>query len=83
MTCREKGNEPLAVFDTRIVDTAGNLVCDGVAEIDAPRTTTITEARDLPALIVDQIDHFARLVALAAQLTPTPSSPAVEIPAIK
>ncbi len=70
VTCREKGNEPCAVFDTRIEDSAGNLVCDGVAEIDAPRVTTITEARNLPELIVDQKDHFAHLVTLAAQLPP-------------
>ncbi len=70
VTCREKGNEPFAVFDTRIEDCVGNLVCDGVAEIDAPRATIITEARDLPELIVDQKDHFARLIALAAQLSP-------------
>ncbi len=70
VTCREKGKEPLTVFDTRIEDSAGNLVCDGIAEIDAPCTTMITEARDLPALIVDQKDHFAHLVALAAQLSP-------------
>ena len=70
VTCRQKGNEPFAVFDTRVEDSVGNLVCDGVAEIEAPRTTTVTEARDLPQLIVDQKDHFARLIALAAQLSP-------------
>ena len=70
VTCREKGNEPFAVFDTRIEDSAGALVCDGVAEIDAPRATIITEARDLPELIVDQKNHFGRLIALAAQLSP-------------
>jgi phosphate butyryltransferase len=70
VTCREKGEEPLAVFDTRIEDSIGNLVCDGVADIDTPRTKTFTEPRDLPSLIVDQKDLFARLVALAAQLSP-------------
>jgi len=70
VTCREKGVEPFAIFDTRIEDSVGNLVCDGVAEIDAPRTTTITEAADLPELIIEHKDHFARLVAMAAQLPP-------------
>jgi phosphate butyryltransferase len=70
VTCSEKAREPYAVFDTRIEDSAGNLVCDGSAEVEAPRITSITEARNLPGLIVDQKDHFARLVALAAQLPP-------------
>jgi phosphate butyryltransferase len=70
VTCREKGDEPAAIFDTRIENDAGNLVCDGIAEIDAPRATTFTEARDLPQLIVDLKDHFAHLVELATQLPP-------------
>ena len=70
VTCREKAREPLAVFDTRIEDLAGNLVCDGTAEVEAPLKTTITEVHNLPELIIDQKDHFARLVALAAQLSP-------------
>ncbi len=70
VSCREKGIEPFAIFDTRIEDSTGNLICDGVAEIDAPRTTTVTEAADLPGLIIEHKDHFARLVALASQLPP-------------
>ena len=70
VSCREKGEEPLAIFDTRIADAAGQLVCEGVAEIEAPRETIVTQTRDLPALIVDEKDHFAHLVALAAQLPP-------------
>jgi phosphate butyryltransferase len=68
VTCREKGAEPVATFDTRIVDTDGNLICDGTAEINTPQTTIVTKVRDLPHLIVDQSDHFAHLVKLAMQL---------------
>ncbi len=68
VTCREKGIEPLAIFDTCIFDAENRIVCDGVAEIEAPRLTIFTEARDLPELIVDQKDHFAQLIALARQL---------------
>ncbi len=70
VTCREKREEPIAVFDTKIEDVRGNLVCDGTAEIDAPTVSQVTEARDLPSLIVDTTDHFARLIALAAKLPP-------------
>ncbi len=68
VVCREKREEPVAVFDTRIVDAQGRLVCEGVAEIEAPRKSLVTEARDLPALIVETEDHFAALIARAAQL---------------
>ena len=34
--CREKREEPVAVFDTRIVDAVGQVVCQGTAEIEAP-----------------------------------------------
>ena len=69
VVCREKREEPIAVFDTRI-DDAGRVVCEGTAEIDAPTVTQVTEARDLPALIVDTVDHFGKLIALAAKLPP-------------
>ncbi len=68
--CREKRAEPVAVFETKIVNASGDLVCEGTAEIDAPTVTRITEARHLPALIVDSVDHFGRLVSLAAKLPP-------------
>ena len=70
VVCREKREEPVAVFDTRIEDADGQIVCEGTAEVDAPTATQMTEARDLPALIVDSVDHFAPLIALAAQLPP-------------
>ncbi len=70
VTCREKREEPIAVFDTKIEDAYGRVVCDGTAEVDASGVTQITEARDLPALIVDTTDHFAKLVVLAAKLPP-------------
>ena len=70
VVCREKREEPVALFDTRVEDADGQIVCDGTAEVDAPTATQVTEARDLPALIVDSVDHFAPLIALAAQLPP-------------
>jgi len=70
VVCREKREEPIAVFETKIEDLYGHVVCEGTAEIDAPTVTQITEARDLPSLIVDTVDHFGKLVALAAKLPP-------------
>ncbi|HKN28767.1 MAG TPA: bifunctional enoyl-CoA hydratase/phosphate acetyltransferase [Roseiarcus sp.] len=70
VVCREKREAPVAVFDTRIETPAGDVVCDGAAVVEAPTVTEITEARDLPALILDTVDHFAKLIALAAKLPP-------------
>ncbi len=70
VTCREKREEPVAVFDTVVEGVDGQVVCEGAAEVEAPTATQVTEARDLPALIVDTVDHFGKLVALAAQLPP-------------
>ncbi|MGO9742354.1 MAG: bifunctional enoyl-CoA hydratase/phosphate acetyltransferase [Roseiarcus sp.] len=70
VTCRQKRETPTLVFDSSIVDAAGQPVCSGVAIVDAPTVTVETPVRELPALIVDHKDHFARLVALAAQLPP-------------
>ena len=70
VVCREKREEPVAVFDTTVVDARGEVVCEGTAEIDAPTVTQITEARDLPTVIVDAADHFGALIDKAARLPP-------------
>ncbi len=68
VTCREKRDEPTAVFETVVTDAEGVPVCKGTAVIDAPRLNVETPARELPTLIMDEKDHFAHLIALAAQL---------------
>ena len=70
VTCCEKREAPVALFRAEITDQAGDLVCAGLAEIDAPTVSIETPVRELPALIVDHADHFAKLVDLAAQLPP-------------
>ncbi|MGJ5178566.1 bifunctional enoyl-CoA hydratase/phosphate acetyltransferase [Bradyrhizobium oligotrophicum] len=70
VTCSEKREQPVAVFRAEITDQGGDLVCAGLAEIDAPMIAIETPVRELPALIVDHADHFAKLVGLAAQLPP-------------
>jgi phosphate butyryltransferase len=70
VVCREKREAPVVAFDTRVEHMNGNLVCEGNAVIEAPTVSQVVEARDLPALIVDTVDHFAKLIALAAKLPP-------------
>jgi phosphate butyryltransferase len=68
VTCLEKRAEPTVVFETVIANGKGELVCKGMALIDAPVRNVETPVRDLPALIMDKKDHFSHLMALAAQL---------------
>jgi phosphate butyryltransferase len=68
VTCREKRQEPVAMFETTVIDSEGLGVCHGTAVVEAPRHSVETPLRELPALIVDQKNHFAHLVLLAAQL---------------
>ena len=68
VTCIEKGPEPLARFATRISTATGELVCEGEAEVEAPRLSQVVLERDLPPLILGHKDHFARLIEGARQL---------------
>ena len=70
VTCKSKEAEPVAVFETQVVDAKGDMVCSGTAEVDVPRETVEIEARDLPSFFIDRTDHFARIVELAAELPP-------------
>ena len=66
--CVEKGPSPAARFETVVRKVGGPVVCEGVAEVDAPLTAMEVEARQLPELILDQADHFAALIERAGYL---------------
>ncbi len=58
VTCIEKRAEPVAVFDTLIVDLQGVEVCKGTAVVDAPTRTIQISARELPVLIIGAEGSF-------------------------
>jgi len=66
--CTAKGEAPLASFETLVARRDGTAICSGSAEVLAPIEARHTEARDLPSLILDQHDHFGRLIDAAASL---------------
>lgn len=68
VTCCAKRKEPVAVFDTRITNGAGEVVCQGQAEVEVPLVSQAIEPRQLPALILGHRDHFAALIERARQL---------------
>jgi phosphotransacetylase/acyl dehydratase len=72
--CLEKRERPMAVFETFVTLKDGTLIADGVAEVEAPLLTVIWQGKDLPALLVDEHDHFGALVARCQQLPPMPTA---------
>ncbi|PPQ36448.1 phosphate butyryltransferase [Rhodoblastus acidophilus] len=68
VTCREKREEPVALFETVVVDDKGATICKGQALVEAPLIPVEVEARHLPTLILEEKEQFPHLVALAAQL---------------
>lgn len=68
VTCCEKRDPPVAVFQATVTDDSGDVVCEGIATVDAPTLSIETPVCELPALIVDHADHFVNLIDLAAQL---------------
>jgi phosphate butyryltransferase len=71
--CMEKREKPVALFDTRVCGADGSLVVDGVAELEVPTQTIVVQPHELPGIILDETDDFARLVAIAKRLPPLPT----------
>lgn len=72
--CVEKRNSPQAVFETRVSHTDGTLLLDGIAEVDAPTYTVVLKDKQLPMLLVDEHDHFGKLIDRCRQLPPMPTA---------
>jgi phosphate butyryltransferase len=72
--CLEKRERPRALFETRVAKPDGTLVLDGVAEVDAPVQTVVLQDKQLPLLLVDEHDHFGKLIARCRQLDPMPTA---------
>lgn len=70
VTCTAKGEAPLATFDARITNEAGDVVCEGLAEVEVPQHKLAISKRELPSIIVGDKDHFAPLLERAKTLPP-------------
>lgn len=68
--CTEKPERPVARFETIVALKDGAVVCTGVGEVEVPTESMTATPRSLPGLILDEADHFAPLIARAAQLPP-------------
>jgi phosphate butyryltransferase len=70
VTCVEKREAPVAIFQCAVATPQGETVADGLVEVDAPLEAISCAAAHLPELILDRHDHFAPLLA-AARALPT------------
>lgn len=74
VTLVEKRAAPLAVFETTVRKTTGEIILKGTATVDAPVLPIVMEHAELPLLLLDEHDHFGKLVARCAPLPPTPTA---------
>ena len=70
VTLVEKGDSPKAVFQTTVTLADGTSIASGKAIVDAPTETVYLEANILPGLLLDEHDHFTRLIEEAKKLPP-------------
>jgi phosphotransacetylase/acyl dehydratase len=74
VTLVEKRATPVAVFETTVRTTAGETILTGRATVEAPTTRIVLEASELPLLLLDEHDHFGKLIARCAPLPATPTA---------
>lgn len=72
--CTAKGPSPQASFAVSVDKADGSPVLEGIAEVDAPTKTILLEDKALPLLLLDQVDHFGKLVERCRQLPPMPTA---------
>jgi phosphate butyryltransferase len=70
----EKHARPRVALDTRVTLADGRVVAEGRAEVNAPLHRVVTNESDLPALLMDEHDHFARLIEIASRLPSLPTA---------
>ncbi len=74
VTLLEKSQSPSVVFGTTVTDSNGVCIASGKAIVDAPVEDVYLGPNELPGLLMDDHDHFDRLIAEAKKLEPMPTA---------
>ncbi|MFZ4062872.1 MAG: bifunctional enoyl-CoA hydratase/phosphate acetyltransferase [Polynucleobacter sp.] len=74
VTLVEKKESPSAVFSTMVTDSKGACIASGKATVDAPLENVYLSPHELPGLLMDEHDHFHRLIEEAKKLDPMPTA---------
>jgi len=70
VTLLEKSNSPSVIFGTAVMGQNGDCIASGKAIVDAPLQNIYLSPSELPGLLMDQHDHFDRLISEAKKLEP-------------
>ena len=65
---------PATVVLATKVESGGELIADGVAEVTAPAERQVVEGDDLPQLMISRHRHVERLLAACKDLPPMPTA---------
>lgn len=70
----EKLEKPIVVFETKVLHENGDMIASGTAQVSAPTTDIILSHEDLPPLLLEEHDHFHKLIEAAKKLDPLPTA---------
>lgn len=70
----EKLESPEVVFETTVTKLGGDMIASGKAIVSAPTVHVTLAHHELPPLLLEEHDHFARLIAAAKKLEPMPTA---------
>ena len=70
VTLLEKSNSPSVIFGTTVMGKNGDCIASGKAIVDAPLQNIYLNPSELPGLLMDQHDHFDKLISEAKKLEP-------------
>jgi phosphate butyryltransferase len=70
----EKLNAPDVIFETVVTKVGGPVIASGHATVSAPLDHVSLAAHELPALLLEEHDHFSKLIMAAKNLEPMPTA---------
>lgn len=74
LTLTEKHECPDVTFSVLVTNQNGQDIAKGTARVSAPTVSHIIKDAPLPSLLLDEVDHFARLLQLTKKLDPMPTA---------
>jgi phosphate butyryltransferase len=66
----EKLEKPYVVFETVVTKVGGPIIASGKAMVSAPKEHVTLSHHELPPLLLEEHDHFAKLIEAAKKLEP-------------
>ncbi|MFZ4600454.1 MAG: bifunctional enoyl-CoA hydratase/phosphate acetyltransferase, partial [Terrimicrobiaceae bacterium] len=70
----EKLESPIVVFTTEVSTSKGEIIATGIAEVDAPLEKISLSSDQLPGLLLEEHNHFERIIKAAQNLSPMPTA---------